>query len=437
MIINLSLVQKGQPVLVAVSGGVDSMVLLHVLSQHATIHVAHLNHQLRGKASDADERLVRRRAKQLGVPCHIERADVKGVAGSEKLSIEMAARKCRHEFLARLARELGIKTIALAHHADDQVELFFVRLLRGAGPEGLSGMRESAASPVDPAVTIVRPLLRATKEEIRAYAAENKIHFREDATNVSTSILRNRVRQKLIPLLERDYQPALTQTILRMMELLRAESDLIADEEQRLREPFDKLPAAIQRRRLRQQLHAAGIEASFDLIEHLRIKPDAPISVSKERLVSRDAFGGLRFTWPIDWSADRLSATLDSSGAVNFGGLTLQWSFETRKTRSTHDTEYFDADKIGSIVTLRHWQSGDRFQPIGMKQSVKLQDLFTNLKIPRDKRRRLVVATTADGRIFWVQGLRISEAFKLESDTKRFLKWQWRSAFNLPHRVQN
>ncbi|HZO83756.1 MAG TPA: tRNA lysidine(34) synthetase TilS, partial [Verrucomicrobiae bacterium] len=224
------LLPKGEVALVGVSGGVDSMVLLHVLAEGREIQIAHLNHQLRGRSSDADERLVHKTAKKLKLPCHVERADVKAIARAQKLSIEMAARQCRHEFYARLARKLGISKIALAHHADDQVELFFLRLLRGAGSEGLAGMPEISPSPVDPSLTIIRPFLAATKEEIRAYAAEHKIAFREDATNVSTSILRNRVRQKLIPLLEREYQPGLTQTILRIMELVRAESECITRE---------------------------------------------------------------------------------------------------------------------------------------------------------------------------------------------------------------
>ncbi|HTD85880.1 MAG TPA: tRNA lysidine(34) synthetase TilS [Candidatus Binatia bacterium] len=424
-LIDLSVLPKGKSALVGVSGGVDSMVLLHVLSQHATIEVAHLNHRLRGKASDADERLVRQTAKKLGVPCHIERGDVKGIARGEKLSIEMAARKCRHEFFAQLARKLGIKTIALAHHADDQVELFLLRLLRGAGPEGLAGMRETARSPVDADLTIIRPLLHATKEEIRSYAAEYKIAFREDATNLSVSILRNRIRHKLVPLLKRDYQPGITGTVLRVMELLRAESDLVAQEEQRSREPFDKLSVAVQRRRLRERLHAVGIEANFDLVEHLRVHMDNAISVSPKRLVSRDAFGALKLSSPANWSTDSMAADLSLPGSIYFDGMAIQWAYETARTKNALSTEYFDAEKIGAIITLRHWQRGDRFHPIGMKQSVKLQDLFTNLKIPRDERHRVVVASTANGQLFWVEGVRISDAYKVSASSKRVLKWQW------------
>src|ERR1051326_827328 len=142
-----SLLKRGQRVLVAVSGGVDSMVLLDILdrlrdSQSWQITVAHLNHQLRGRSSDADERLVREIAKVRGLPIVVERREVRAVAREEKVSIEMAARKARHDFLAGAARERGIRSVALAHHADDQVELFFLRLFRGSGSEGLAGMKK-------------------------------------------------------------------------------------------------------------------------------------------------------------------------------------------------------------------------------------------------------------------------------------------------------
>ena len=416
-------VLEGEPALVGVSGGVDSMVLLHLLSKHPKIQVAHFNHQLRGKASDADERLVRQTAKKLGIPCHVECADVKAVAREQKLSIEMAARKCRHEFFARLAHQLGIRRIVLAHHADDQVELFFLRLLRGAGPEGLAGMASSSPSPVDPALTIIRPLLCLTKDEIRSYAVEHKIPFREDATNTSESILRNRIRHKLIPLLKSDYQPGLTQAILRVIGLLKAESDFIAGEAERSREPFDQLPVALQRRRVRDELYAADIDPNFDLIEHLRVHPKIAIMVSPGQTVMREPSGTLRVSEPTFWATHNVSVNVANPGSVEVAGVIIHWS--NRKGKPAKQTEYFDADRIGDRVILRHWRPGDRFQPIGMKNSVKLQDLFTNLKVPRDQRHQRVIATTADGEIFWVEGLRIAEAFKIRPSTARILRWRW------------
>src|SRR4051812_15802730 len=179
--------QKGT-ILVAVSGGVDSIVLLHALHRFSPkhgwqLHVAHLNHRLRGRSSDADEKLVRRAADKVDLKISVEKIDVRAFAQKHKLSVKMAARQVRHEFLARVARTENIRTIALAHHADDQVELFFLRLLRGTGMEGLSGMEWVGPSPADPKISLARPLLGFCKEDLLRYARAENLRFREDQTN--------------------------------------------------------------------------------------------------------------------------------------------------------------------------------------------------------------------------------------------------------------
>ncbi|MEI9960604.1 MAG: tRNA lysidine(34) synthetase TilS [Limisphaerales bacterium] len=173
---------REQKILVAVSGGLDSMTLLHALHKLSVknkwnLTVAHFNHQLRGRSSDADEKLVCKTAAKLKLPVVVETANVKPFARKSKLSIEMAARKLRHEFFAKVARERKISVIALAHHADDQVELFFLRLLRGTGGEGLAGMKWRTPSPVDKKLTMIRPLLESSKSELLDFARENKIPF--------------------------------------------------------------------------------------------------------------------------------------------------------------------------------------------------------------------------------------------------------------------
>ena len=165
----------------------------------------------------------------MRLPFVAGRANVKEFAQRSKLSVEMAARKLRHDFFARVARERKIRVVALAHHADDQVELFFLRVLRGAGGEGLAGMKWRAPSPVDSNSQLVRPLLDATKAELREFVRERKIHFRDDATNATLDAPRNRVRNELLPLLLRHYQPALAKTVLRLMEIVGAESDFVGE----------------------------------------------------------------------------------------------------------------------------------------------------------------------------------------------------------------
>jgi tRNA(Ile)-lysidine synthase len=439
-VLSRGLLPRGRKILVAVSGGADSMVLLHALKSLAEkwrwrIFAAHFNHQLRGRSSDADERMVCRAAASFKLPVLVGRADVKRYAQRSRLSVEMAARKLRHEFLARSAREHNIPIVTLAHHADDQVELFFLRLLRGAGGEGLSGMKWRAPSPADAKITLVRPLLGFSRDEVREFARRNKIRFREDATNAQLNAPRNRVRNELLPLLGKNYQPGLKKTVLRLMEIIGAESDLVGDLSsgwlKRRRPHFKKLPVAIQRRVLQSQLVALGLGADFDLVESLRQSADKPVSIGSKHTVVRTARGDVNCrTIPAvsEFNLSRKSVNLAGrAGRAVFNSLRLTWQFETSKEvakASRHaGREFFDADRVGRRIILRHWRPGDLFQPIGLPGAAKLQDLFTNAKIPRARRHELVVAVAADGRIFWVEGLRISENFKLTPETRRCLAW--------------
>jgi tRNA(Ile)-lysidine synthase len=460
---NRRLLLCGQKILVAVSGGLDSMTLLRALHALAKkwrwkITVAHFNHRLRGRSSNADEKLVRKTAAALKLPVAVERADVKSFAKKSKLSVEMAARKLRHGFFARVAKGRKIRVVALAHHADDQVELFFLRLLRGAGGEGLAGMKWSAPSPAVAKITLVRPLLGVAKSRLEEFARESKITFRDDATNFSSDFLRNRIRNELLPLLRKNYQPGLNKTILRLMEIVGAESDLVGEAARQWlcssgREPahskknqsrlasaatiqkiaFEKLPLAIQRRVLQSQLAELGVAADFELVESLRQSADGFVSVGLKASAARDPKGRviLRAEQIPRFNESRLVIKLGGAGGASFDGVKFNWSFgdgsrglSPRQIRQ----EFFDAEKIGGKIILRYWRAGDRFQPIGLKSAAKLQDLFTNAKIPRALRNGLIVAEAAGGEIFWVEGLRISENFKLVPATRRRLVWNWRKA---------
>ena len=436
------------------------MVLLHALDSLAVemrwqVFIAHFNHQLRGRSSNADEKLVRKTAAARKLPLVVERADVKLFAKKNKLSIEMAARQLRHEFLARAACANKISTVALAHHADDQVELFFLRVLRGAGGAGVAGMKWRSPSPADKKITLVRPLLDLTKPRLLDFARENKIPFREDATNASSHFLRNRIRNELLPLLRENYQPGLAKSVLRLMDIIGAESETVGKLAEewllglqknkripylnpspvRRKEgvPFEDLSVAVQRRVLQSQLVALQLTPDFELIESLRESAGIAISVSRDLSVSRNTAGqvNLKRCQPAEFNLSELAVNLKGrAGEVALDTTCVNWRFDARKSfKRSHGettTEFFDADKVGSKIILRHWRAGDRFQPIGLNAPAKLQDLLTNAKIPRDRRHNLIVAATASGEIFWVEGLRISENFKLTPETTRRLVWRWR-----------
>jgi tRNA(Ile)-lysidine synthase len=490
------LVEKGARMVVAVSGGLDSMVLLRVLHSmagrnHWRLLVAHFNHQLRGRASDADEKLVAKVASELQLPMVCGRGDVAELQKKLGISLEMAARKLRHEFLAKAAVDFSSgfegtlpgkrrgghqklksstkpssdalrPTVALAHHADDQSELFFLRLFRGAGGEGIAGMRWRNDSPANPEVRLIRPLLNQPKSALMDYARHEEIPYREDATNKKTDILRNRIRHRLLPMLRGEFQTDLDGKISRLMETVGAEAEYAKCEARKwlaLKKPagFEKLPVALQRQIIRLQLRSSGFEPDFECVENLRINPNQSISIGRNLTASRSEEGRIIVSSPkiLDFRSEQTRLDFsDPAGQTEIEGLKIGWeilsgvalrrlkrelqigtgpnrgnvSEKSRKTnKALAGCEYFDADAIGNTATLRHWRAGDRFQPIGMAHSAKVQDLLTNLKVPAAERRSIVVAEAEDERLFWVQGLRISEPFKIRQQTERCLRWTWQS----------
>jgi tRNA(Ile)-lysidine synthase len=407
---------------------------------------------LRGRSSDADERLVRTTARKLGLSFVAGRGDVRRISRRQGISVEMAGRLLRHDFLARLARRRRIRTIALAHQADDQVEHFFLRLLRGAGSGGLAGMTWRSPSPSDAALALIRPLLALAKQDLRQFAIENRVPYREDATNRSLDPLRNRIRMELLPLLEERYQPALRRTVRRVMDILSAEADCVTQSARswlrtKNRPAFQSLPVALQRQCLRLQLQeCGGAIGDFELIELLRVQRHVPAMVAPETVVWRDTDGRVhrRRVSRFEFNSDQMVIDLDQGrGGCQFNGVTIAWETDgtarpsaaeiaavrlaahKRSAGGADHWEFFDADKVGSPVTLRHWARGDRFQPIGLATSVKLQDWFTNRKVPRARRHELLLAATVSGEVFWVEGERIGERFKLDKTTVRLLKWAW------------
>lgn len=442
---------NGEAVLAAVSGGLDSMALLDVLHGLArkrgwSLTVAHFNHGLRGEESDGDEGLAREVAARLGLDFVSERADV-GLAAKEKgISLEMAGRELRHQFFARIAGERGIGWAALGHHADDQLELFFLRALRGAGSEGLGGMRICGRSACSEGLWLVRPFLEQRKADLRAYAKARGLVFREDATNWSGDILRNRIRHELLPCLAGLDLPAVEKNVLRSMRILADEHQFVeAQSREWLRGEgrFSELVTAVQREVLRLELLRLGVAPSFSWIELLRhSEVGQAVEVCGGRRLQRDERGRLAdaVEEAVSFLDAELMVELADGEAVFFGGLELRFTVEAvedgqnflkEKAKSGKDkafsgVEFFDAGSLEPRIRLRHWRSGDCFWPIGMAGKVKLQDWFVNEKVPMRERRLRVLAESGKDGLFWVEGMRIGERFKVSSRTKRVVRLEWR-----------
>lgn len=398
----------GARVVAGVSGGADSVALLRILHALGTpLTVAHLNHRLRADESDADEAFVRELADELQLPVCVKSVDVKALADSGGLSIEMAARRARHAFFEAFEGA----TIALAHHAGDQAETFILRLARGAGAEGLCGMDyiQRIGS-----LRLARPLLDIPRTEILAWLRAGGWTWREDASNTDENFLRNRVRHTILPLLEQELNPNIRETILRTMDILREEHAWMDDMLEGVTpEEAAALPKAARRRVLRKWLFSQGADdADFDTVETLlemMRKADGSriVELNDDQRVVME-YGRPRFE-------DRRARPAEPSWI-----LTVEkghgWKRDRTGTVGTLPAEAsFDAVKVGgSAIEARAIRPGDRIEPLGMDGSRKLQDILTDLKVPQ-ARRKAIPVVLCRGEIIWLPGYRIARGWAVRN----------------------
>jgi len=434
--------------LVAVSGGLDSVALLHMLYRFKEVHgkeliVIHYDHQLRGQRSTKDARWVEKLCESMGLRCVMGVGDVATYAREKGVSIEMAARSLRHSFFVDQARALGTNVLVTAHHAHDQLELVCMRWMRGSGPEGLSGMTRFGPSAFDPDLKIWRPLLGLKRSDIEAYAKCHDLSWREDHTNTDTEHQRNRVRHVMLPQIESAFGPEALNGILRSADLVAAEHAVVhqaaLDWEggAKAGDFFDQIPLAVQRELIKLAMIRIKVVPEFEWIERLRQCEVGEVHVLPHdvRVVRLAGFPLLErqeiCAPPAHQSNSQTFRLEGQEGALDFENLQLKWliveggELDRNRFRTSENIEVFDADRVGAQVVLRHWREGDRMRPIGARGSAKLQDLFVNAKVDVQTRRQLVVAESPENGIFWVQGFRIGEAFKVSEETQKLLVWEY------------
>jgi tRNA(Ile)-lysidine synthase len=282
--------------LIGVSGGRDSVALLHWLSVrgHKNLIVCHLNHQLRGRSAVADARFVEKLAAKYNVNLEMASANVRAVATRKKISIEAAAREARYSFFAKIANRRGCRTIFLGHHADDLVETFLINLFRGSGNTGLSAMREVSVRRAENCdLTIVRPFLSMWRDEINKYMRAHHLKFREDASNRDLTPLRNRIRHLVIPYLEKTVGRNIRKSIWRAATIMAEEEnffetllpDKLFDLTGLAVKPLRKMSLAMQRRVLHKWLRDGDVaDVGFDLVERVRALVDLTRGVAKTNL---------------------------------------------------------------------------------------------------------------------------------------------------------
>ena len=451
-----------QPLLVGVSGGADSLVLMFGLKDLGfQLTIAHLDHGLREEsAQDADA--LQALAAAQGLDFIRKRVDVGKVAQTEGQSTEEAARNVRYQFLFEQARACGAQAVAVGHHADDQVETVLMHFLRGSALPGLTGMDYRKIMPIwDDNIPLIRPLLGIWRDEIESYLDELGVVPRIDHTNWDTTYFRNRLRHELIPELQ-TYNPQIREGIWRMADILREEDQYLdqltqtAWQEIKVRlnqeriildsSKFTKQPKAIQRRLLRYaiaHLRPDLRDVGYDAIERGLAMANDPSKSGELDLVARlnlailDDYLIIK-TWESslpDWEMPLLKNAQEQQSLTPGTAVNLQhgWQLQAKlltdtpadilvKAKELKPKEaWLDEDLLTMPLTLRGRQEGERWQPLGMQgHSQKINDFFINEKIPEHVRERWPLVCSGD-EIAWVAGLRPSEAFKVSQQTKRIL----------------
>jgi len=437
------MVAPGEAVLVAVSGGADSVALLAVLRRLAPtwglrLAVAHLNHGLRPEAEE-DARFVEALASAWGLPVVVEVADVRSLARTRRLSVEAAAREVRYDFLARAAAAQRCRTVAVAHTADDQAETFLLRLLRGGRPGGMWPRRAVGT------ITVVRPLLDVWRSDLRAWLQARGLPWREDPTNLDRRLLRNRVRHDLIPLLA-GYISGVPKRLKHGADLLAAEDALLETRAaavegevlrpdafgiRLVRAALGDQPAALGWRLVRRAVARAGghihrlrvvhIEETLRLAargpEGGRLSlPGATVEVRGEHLLIAP---------PLRTEDPALEVAVPLEGRVEAApfGVRLETSIVPAPAVDVRDgAAYLDVDRIRPPLVLRAWRPGDRFRPLGMRGVKKVGDFLTDAQAPRALRPRIPVLVAGDGTILWLVGWRVAEDARVTPETQRVLR---------------
>ena len=451
------MLRPGEPVMVGVSGGVDSMVLLNVLRELGyPCHVVHVDHGLRGKESDADREFVLQFCRERQIPCTVMTGDVGAIAAEHGLSRAMAARDLRLRSFLKVMQQQGVSNLALAHHGDDAVETLFIRLMQGMGVDGwrtiapVSHHRQPhPALPAQPEgawqVRFVRPLLHADREDVLLHARERGLPWRSDASNQDRRQLRNRIRLDLLPLLQQ-WWPGSGEVLQRNTHLLR-EMHALADE--RLRRDVERCagnaPGKGFSLPVEEVLHHPAPELFLrSLTRHLHLHHARYGEILQ---VLREGEGPAQFhtahgrLWVHAGQVHVLPPASAQDGPWNFSDvrrpppgmpMRLEWvAAEQVEGPFVPHVAWFDADALSPPFVLRAWRHGDRMHPLGMHGSKLVSDILTDRKITGPGKKDVHVLV-AGGRIVWVCGVRLAEGVQARPASRTVLRAEWQGA--VPHR---
>ena len=423
-----NLIKQGDKILLAVSGGIDSMVMAHLfLRRNHKEGIAHCNFSLRGQESDKDEELVRQFAADNNIPFYTIRFETKAYAKRNKLSIQMAARELRYNWFEEIRGKNGFDSVAVAHNLNDNIETLLINLIRGTGLAGMAGIKPLNNN-------IIRPMLFATRQEIQTYCDKNKIVFREDKSNADTKYTRNKIRHQVIPVIK-EINPSVELTLNETAERFSGFNEIVSDYISQLKEKIGEEKEHIisfNISLLKTHLHNKAVIFELfkpygvanaklnDLIRVIDGKTGGQIITDthriiknrKEIVVSEEAY-----MQETSYTISDINAFCIYPGISSARNVKIT---DTYEIPSDPHIACIDLQKISFPVLIRKWKPGDYFYPLGMKQKKKLSDYFIDNKYSRFDKETIFILES-DGEIVWLIGDRIDDRFKITSSTKKGL----------------
>jgi tRNA(Ile)-lysidine synthase len=422
------LIHEGDKILLAVSGGIDSMVMANLfLRTDFTFGIAHCNFNLRGSESDSDEEFVRDYAVKRNIPFYVKRFDTKNFAVRNGISVQMAARELRYKWFETIMKKYGYSSIALAHNLNDNIETFLINLARGTGITGLTGIK-----PINN--NLIRPLLFATRKEITEYSYEYEVPYREDNSNAETKYLRNKIRHQLIPLFKEinpSIETTLYETILRVNEINEIYINSISEIKSRITikrgnlvvfriEDLQKYDVGKTILYELFKTYGVGSHQLEDLLNIINGSSGKQLNTLTYRIIKNR--GELLLSENItDKKIHFLISNINDF--KNVPGISEAFITDASPGFGQSDSKTngcFDSERIVFPVTIRRWRSGDTFYPLGMKQRKKLSDYFIDNKLSLFEKENCLILES-EGKIAWIIGKRIDERFKVTESTKSIL----------------
>jgi tRNA(Ile)-lysidine synthase len=430
----------GDRILLAVSGGIDSVVMAHLFSESGfQCAVAHCNFRLRGTDSEADEAFVRSMAEALGMPCHVKIFDVDKEMAEKGKSIQMAARDLRYDWFRELIEESGFDLLATAHNLNDSVETFFLNLSRGTGIRGLTGIPPRNDF-------IIRPLLGCTRKEISDYAGRMGIQFREDSSNQETKYRRNKVRHDMIPVMEQ-INPGFIETMGMNMERLGETRQIFSNYMKQVQKELFVEDSGTIRIHIRELRKLEPLRTwLYELFSPFGFTRNQCEGIEK---IMESEPGRRSVSTSHQVFKDRESLLLVRSQPGKFERYYLDSPENISSLPFPMDIRVMERDALGSIpgdpslacldydriqfpLTIRHWQHGDFFYPLGMEQMKKLSDFFVDQKMAVPMKETTWILASGK-KIVWIMGLRIDHRFRIREDTRKVLMLRFQSDIAAQH----